>query len=129
MKLFFFLLFVSNLSFSQKELLLKHQPLIRFNYSDNDNTRIRTYYSDEYGEIKLIINYRENEYFVLSDTLKRDFVLFGNSKVSIDQLQGLQQCDYTGNYDLLGCRLIQNRFFILSFVNTFFTERIKMYFM
>lgn len=122
MRIVFFLLLISNVSLSQKEVLLENELLINPNYLDNDSTRIRTYYFSEYPEIKLILNYRENEYFVLSDTLKRDYVLFGSSKTTIDKLQGLQQCDYTGAYDLVECRkVIKNgaEYWILCFVDTF----------
>lgn len=120
MRILFILLFINNVSLSQKGPLLENQLLINPNHLDNDSTRIRTYHFNEYPEIKLIINYRENEYFVLSDTLKRDCILLESSKISIDKLQGLQQCHYTGNYDLVECRMVKNRFLIFCFVNTFF---------
>lgn len=56
----------------------------------------------------------------MSDTCKRDYVLFGSSKRTIDKLQGLQQCDYTGAYGVSECRWIEDRFLVMRFVNTFF---------
>ena len=122
MKNVFFLLLISNVSLSQKEVLLENQLLINPNYLDNDSTRIRTYHFSECPEIKLILNYRENEYFVLSDTLNRDYILLGNSKTPLDKLQGLLQCDYTGAYDLIECRKVSKyglTYLILSFADTF----------
>ena len=102
--------------------LLEQQPEIRITYIDNDSTRIYSCDSLMKSELSVVTYGRGNEYFVLSDTLKRDYVLFGNSRKTIDKLQGLQQCDYTGAYDLVECRkVIQNGavYWILCFVDTF----------
>ncbi len=103
---------------SQK--LLEQQPEIRITYSDSDSARVHSFVGLPNPKISVVTYGRINEYFVLSDTLKRDYVLFGNSKVTIDKLQGLQQCDYTGAYDIFECRWVENRFLILSCVNTYF---------
>ncbi|MDF3028898.1 MAG: hypothetical protein K0S23_3205 [Fluviicola sp.] len=102
--------------------LLEQQPKIRITYIDNDSTRIHSFDGLPKPQVSVITYGRINEYFVLSDTLKRDYVLFGDSKRTIDKLQGLQQCDYTGAYEIIECRKVTKGdavYCILCFADSF----------
>ncbi|MFN5983648.1 MAG: hypothetical protein ACK479_09320, partial [Fluviicola sp.] len=63
-----------------------------------DTAVVWTYENQEFPAIKLIFHERENEFFVPSETQKRDFILINNEKWTIDYLQGNQECNYTGAY-------------------------------
>jgi hypothetical protein len=116
--LFFQLLLSPIFCFSQRDTLLQNHKLVEF--LSPDTAVVWTYENQEFPAIKLIFHERENEFFVPSETQKRDFILINNEKWTIDYLQGNQECNYTGAYSILECRSIESEYLVFSFVNGFF---------
>ncbi len=114
--LFFLFFFIANQkSFGQR---CEHIEVDRTILS-KDSSKVCYGIKEVPEKIAVILFHDKGETFEFSDTLNRDFIEFGTLKKSIDQLQGLQQCDYTGSYDLIECRWIANRFLVLCFVDLF----------
>ena len=116
--LFFQLLLLPIFCFSQRDTLLQNYKMVEF--LSPDTASVWTYENEEFPTIKLIFHERENEFFVPSETQKRDFILINNEKWTIDYLQGNQECDYTGAYSIFECRSIEGKYLVFSFVNNFF---------
>lgn len=84
--------------FSQKAILLNQLPQIEYNYLDNDTARIIV--SPRLYDFSIITFSRKQEYFVPTDTLKRDYIIFNNVKYVIDSLVLKNYSSYTQNFNL-----------------------------
>lgn len=85
--------------YGQKLIKLDSLVQIKANYLDSDN--VRTFQIEKVPEVKIIVHDKLSEYFVIEDTLHRDYILVGKKRYIIYSLLGLQQRDYTVNFDLI----------------------------
>lgn len=106
--------------FSQKAMFLNQLTQLEFNYLDNDSCRIIT--SPKLDDFSIITFIRKEEFFVPTDTVNRDYIIFNNINYIIDSLVLKSYRDYTQNFSLTNIYLIEREsenYIILSGGNTF----------
>lgn len=77
---------------------------------------------DCYKNLTIYVHLRQNEYFTDRDTLKKDFVVYNESKLTFDDLLKLKQSTYTVSFELESIYFIgtkKDEFLVLEGFNTF----------
>jgi hypothetical protein len=104
---FIFVLLFSIIDVFSQKFLYEYHFIEDYSTIENDSTVIK--FNNSIPGFKLITFLRTEEYFVISDTLQRDYILLNEQKYLIDSLCSKQYNDYARSFEYNGTYIIPYR--------------------